>query len=75
LWEENSGMLFSGDAIYDGPLLDTLEDSDIEDYLTTMERLQNLPVSAVHGGHDESFDRSRLKEITAEYIAFRGHQS
>jgi len=71
LWEEQTGILFSGDAIYDGPLLDTLEDSDIEDYLLTMERLQNLPASIVHGGHDESFDRSRLKEITAEYIALR----
>jgi len=71
LWEEDSATLFSGDAIYDGPLLDGLEDSDIGDYLLTMERLQNLPVSVVHGGHDESFDRRRLKKITAEYIAAR----
>ena len=74
LWEEKTGTLFSGDAIYNGPLLDTLEDSGIEDYLKTMERLQNLPINAVHGGHDESFDRSRLKEITAEYISSRGRK-
>ncbi|MFT5657889.1 MAG: glyoxylase-like metal-dependent hydrolase (beta-lactamase superfamily II) [Gammaproteobacteria bacterium] len=74
LWEEKTGTLFSGDAIYDGPLLDTGGDSNIEDYLKTMDRLQNLPVNAVHGGHDESFDRSRLKQITAEYIAHRGKQ-
>ena len=71
LWEEKSGTLFSEDAIYDGPLLDTLDDSNIEDYLVTMERLQNLPANIVHGGHDESFDRVRLKEITAGYIASR----
>ncbi len=71
LWEEKTGTLFSGDAIYDGPLLDTLEDSNIEDYLVTMERLQNLPVTVVHGGHDESFDRMRLKKLTTEYIASR----
>ena len=71
LWEEKTGILFSGDAIYDGPLLDTLADSNIEQYLITMERLHNLPVTVVHGGHDDSFDRVRLKEITAEYIAFR----
>ena len=71
LWEENTGTLFSGDAIYDGPLLDTLADSSIEQYLITMERLHNLPVIVVHGGHDDSFDRARLKEITAEYIALR----
>ena len=72
LWEEKTGTLFSGDAIYDGPLLDTLEDSDIGDYLKTMERLRELPVSVVHGGHDDCFDRRRLKEITAEYLALRG---
>ncbi len=71
LWEEKSGTLFSGDAIYDGPLLDTLEGSNIEDYLDTMERLQHLPVTVVHGGHDESFSRTRLKEITTEYITSR----
>ena len=72
LWEEKTGTLFSGDAIYDGPLLDTLEDSDIGDYLKTMERLRELPVSVVHGGHDDSFDRRRLKEITTEYLVLRG---
>ena len=51
LWEEDSGTLFSGDAIYDGPLLDGLEDSDIDDYLLTMERLQDLPVSVVLVGN------------------------
>ena len=71
LWEEKTGTLFSGDAIYDGPLLDTLEDSNIEDYLVTMERLQNLPVNVVHGGHDESFNRMRLKDIAAEYLSSR----
>ncbi len=71
LWEEKTATLFSGDAIYDGPLLDTLEDSNIEDYLITMERLQNLPAAVIHGGHDESFGPDRLKEITAEYISAR----
>jgi glyoxylase-like metal-dependent hydrolase (beta-lactamase superfamily II) len=32
LWEESSGTLFSGDAIYDGPLLDELPESSIYDY-------------------------------------------
>ncbi len=68
LWEKKTGTLFSGDAIYDGPLLDTLEDSSIEDYLLTMERLQKLPITVVHGGHDESFDRKRLNEITTDYL-------
>ena len=29
LWEEASGTLFSGDAVYDGPLLDELPTSNI----------------------------------------------
>ena len=35
----STGTLFSGDAIYDGPLLDELPESDIVVYLNTMERL------------------------------------
>ena len=32
LWEDATGTLFSGDAIYDGPLLDELPESSIADY-------------------------------------------
>lgn len=72
LWDSASATLFSGDAIYDGPLLDELEDSDITDYLKTMERLRELPVGVVHGGHDESFGRARLVAIANDYIERRG---
>ena len=44
LWEAASGVLFSGDAVYDGPLLDELDDSDVDDYCATMRRLRDLPV-------------------------------
>ena len=63
LWEKKTQTLFSGDAIYDGPLLDTLHHSNILNYITTMERLRELPVRTVHAGHDPSFGRSRLIEI------------
>ena len=71
LWEESTGTLFSGDAVYDGPLLDTAADSDIVDYCATMERLLTLPVTVVHGGHDPSFGRDRLHEIARAYLARR----
>ena len=71
LYEERSGTLFSGDAIYDGPLLDTLPGCDIESYVSTMERLQELNVSVVHAGHDPSFGRERLVEIAQSYISRR----
>ena len=56
-------------SVYDGPLLDNLADSDIGDYIRTMERLRELPVTVVHGGHDPSFGRARLIEICDEYLA------
>jgi len=63
--------LFSGDAIYDGLLLDDLPDSNIEDYLGTMRRLRTLKVRTVHGGHEPSFNGDRLIELADAYIASR----
>jgi glyoxylase-like metal-dependent hydrolase (beta-lactamase superfamily II) len=69
LWEKASGLLFSGDAIYDGQLLDSLYHSDVPDYFATLERLRALPVRVVHGGHKPSFGHDRMIEIVDEYIA------
>lgn len=71
LWEGATGTLFSGDAIYDGPLLDELADSNIADYCATMRRLLELPVEVVHAGHDPSFDRHRLQQIARAYLEKR----
>ena len=69
LWDAESGVLFSGDAVYDGELLNKLPDSDGEAYLATMERLRSLPVTVVHGGHCESFGRNRMIEIIDSFLA------
>jgi len=69
LWEAESGILFSGDAVYDGPLLDANRDSDVDAYVATMKRLRALPVEVVHGGHEPSFGRERLVELCDAYIA------
>jgi glyoxylase-like metal-dependent hydrolase (beta-lactamase superfamily II) len=71
LWEEASGIFFSGDVIYDGELLDELEGSNIPDYVASMRRLRDLPVRIVHGGHCPSFGRERLVELVDEYLAKR----
>ncbi|MFE8071837.1 MBL fold metallo-hydrolase [Marinobacteraceae bacterium S3BR75-40.1] len=68
LWEPNTGTLFSGDAIYDGPLLDAIEGADRGDYRRTMERLRRLPVEVVHAGHDPSFGRERLVALVDGYL-------
>jgi glyoxylase-like metal-dependent hydrolase (beta-lactamase superfamily II) len=72
LWEAASGTLFSGDAIYDGILIDDLPTSDVADYLRTMRRLRELPVRAVHGGHKPSFGRERLVAIIDDYLRRKG---
>ncbi len=71
LWEARTGILFSGDAVYDGPLLDELPGSDIPIYVATMKRLHELPVTVVHAGHDPSFGRARLRELCDAYLAER----
>jgi glyoxylase-like metal-dependent hydrolase (beta-lactamase superfamily II) len=71
LWEPSTGTLFSGDAIYDGPLLDELPESDIAVYIRTMKRMRELPVRVVHAGHEPSFGRERLYELIDAYLASR----
>lgn len=71
LWEAASGTLFSGDAIYDGFLLDSLPESDLVAYVKTMKRLRELPVRVVHAGHEPSFGRERLIELVDAYLESR----
>ena len=64
-------MLFSGDVVYDGALLDDLPGANVPDYVRTMRRLRELPVVTVHAGHDDSFGRARLVEIADDYVTSR----
>jgi hypothetical protein len=61
----------AGDLLYDGPLLDELDGSDVADYRATMARLRELPVTVVHAGHEPSFGRSRLVALCDAYLAQR----
>lgn len=72
LYEAATNTLFSGDAIYDGPLLDELPGSDIAAYRRTIKRLRDMEVRTVHGGHDPSFGRKRMIEICDAWLALRG---
>ena len=71
LWEAATGVLLSGDVIYDGEMYDDLYHSDVADYVESMERLRPLPVETVHGGHHESFGRARFLELIHDYVAGR----
>jgi glyoxylase-like metal-dependent hydrolase (beta-lactamase superfamily II) len=68
LYDEQNGLLFSGDAVYDDTLIDDMWCSNRDDYRATMRRLIDLPVRTVHGGHGKSFGDIRLKEIAREYL-------
>ena len=73
LFEQATGILFSGDAIYDDVLLDEIGGADIHAYVATMRRLRALDgVRVVHAGHEASFGPERLVELCDDYIARRG---
>jgi glyoxylase-like metal-dependent hydrolase (beta-lactamase superfamily II) len=71
LWEESTGILFSGDCLYDGHLLDALPGSDLPTYIATMERLRELPIRVVHAGHEGSFGRERFIALIDKFLAAR----
>jgi glyoxylase-like metal-dependent hydrolase (beta-lactamase superfamily II) len=68
LIDEENGVFFSGDAIYDDLLIDDLPDSDRAAYRETMARILELPVRIAYGGHGEPFDGSRMREIAEAYL-------
>jgi glyoxylase-like metal-dependent hydrolase (beta-lactamase superfamily II) len=72
LWEEATGLLFSGDIVYDGPLVEDAYHSDIGDYIASMERLLRLPVRVVHGGHFPSYDGVRHRAIVEAWLREKG---
>lgn len=68
LWEQATGILFSGDIVYDGPLIEDLFHSDMADYVASMKRLLDVPVRVVHGGHFASYDGDRHREIIRGWL-------
>jgi glyoxylase-like metal-dependent hydrolase (beta-lactamase superfamily II) len=57
LWEGATGILFSGDIVYDAA-----------DYHRSMVRLLDLPVRVVHGGHFPSYDGQRHRAIICAWL-------
>ncbi len=71
LWEATTGILFSGDIVYDGPLVEDTYHSDAADYHASMMRLLDLPVRVVHGGHFPSYDGARHVAIIRAWLDAR----
>ncbi len=72
LFEKSTGILFSGDTVYDGPLIDDAYHSDIPTYVRIMKQIMDLPVRVVHGGHFPSFDGERYRLLIRQYLDEKG---
>lgn len=68
LWESATGILFAGDLVYDGPLIEDTYHSNAADYQRSMERLYDLPVRVVHAGHYPSYGRDRHRQIIGDWL-------
>ncbi|RWP28436.1 MBL fold metallo-hydrolase [Mesorhizobium sp.] len=69
LYERKTGILLSGDIVYDGPLIDDVYHSAVDDYVETLLRMRDLDVAVVHGGHFPSFGKVRYRQLIDEYLA------
>ena len=68
IFEPKTGIILTGDAIYDGILYDHLFHS-VPDYLIqSLNKILSLDISVVHAGHFNSFDKARAKVIVDEYL-------
>lgn len=72
LWEAATGILISGDIIYDGPLIEGTSAQEQVEYVTSLRRLAALPVRVVHGGHFPSFSGERLRAMIADWLREKG---
>ncbi|MFK7746566.1 MAG: MBL fold metallo-hydrolase [Roseobacter sp.] len=68
LWEAATATLFSGDIVYDGPLIEETYHSNAADYYRSMVRLYDLPVRVVHGGHFPSYNQERHRMIIRTWL-------
>jgi len=72
LWEAATGVLFSGDIVYDGELIEGTTAQEAAQYVASMERLLRLPVRVVHGGHFPSYSGERHRTIIRDWLEGKG---
>ena len=72
LWEAATGVLISGDIVYDGPLIEGTTDEEAAQYIASMKRLLELPARVVHGGHFPSYSGERHREIITAWLKEKG---
>ena len=72
LFERATGILFSGDIVYDGALIEDLVHSDAAAYVRSMRRLLEVPVRVVHGGHFPSYSGHRHRRLIEAWLRAKG---
>jgi glyoxylase-like metal-dependent hydrolase (beta-lactamase superfamily II) len=68
LWEAATGILFAGDIVYDGDLIEGTSAQEQRQYRESMTRLLALPVRAVHAGHFPSYSGDRHRAIITAWL-------
>jgi glyoxylase-like metal-dependent hydrolase (beta-lactamase superfamily II) len=71
LIDRDSGVLFTGDVLYDGELLDELPESNIDDYVASMGRLLALDATVAYAGHEQPLSRDDVQRLGSSYLARR----
>lgn len=69
LWDVKTKTLFSGDAIYNGELLDTTYHSEPAVYQQTLRRIKDLGAEIYHAGHYPSFGQDVMNGLVNQYLA------
>lgn len=71
LLDRASGVLFTGDVLYDGELLDELPESSIDDYRASMRRLLALDIEVAYPGHEQPLSPDDVQRLGSAYLARR----
>lgn len=75
LIDRDSCVLFTGDVLYDGELLDELPESNIDDYVASMGRLLALDATVAYAGHEQPLSRDDVQRLGSAYLAQRATSS
>ncbi len=68
LWESLTGNLFTSDLLFLGPEGEKARPRDHDSFVSSLRRLEALPVSKVWPGHFQSLDCSEMKELIDSYL-------
>jgi glyoxylase-like metal-dependent hydrolase (beta-lactamase superfamily II) len=66
--ELDSGLMFTGDVLYEGGLIDTCIGSDVAAYRLTMERILDTDVATACAGHGRVLGSRDLRAIALGYL-------